>query len=343
MQRGGGGDATVFPNSPSVVYLCTSRVHAKRVSFATPEIFFFSFFLSFKLIFLYALRLPVSFWEIKLTETRYPEACPQWQSGESKQRGASTGNNDLRDVSPPFHPPPPPPPWIKLFFVLFCFPQRFSSREVLRRRGVGAEEGWRRRKVAAVGGGGGRGQCGTPAAPGPRGERGRGGPAAAAGSLSAPATWTKGETRMNSPSLPLLSRVISSSATLSEEIYSTFSELSRCLKANSPAVGSWVELGSQFKERRRYVWTSGLLFLAPSSSVPPLPASPPRKLRSGLGVRRGGRLRAGRAFSLYFSEHMQVFLGRVRRSFHPGSGNAGWGALLGWGVLPSPCACFAFY
>lgn len=78
VQMGGGGEATVFPNSPSVVYLCTSRVHAKRVSFATPEIFFFlSFFLPFKLIFLYVLRLSVSFREIKLTETRYPEACPQ--------------------------------------------------------------------------------------------------------------------------------------------------------------------------------------------------------------------------------------------------------------------------
>lgn len=39
---------------------------------------------------------------------------------------------------------------------------------------------------------------------------------------------------MNSPSLPRLSRVNSSSATLSEEIYSTFFQLSLPLKSEEP-------------------------------------------------------------------------------------------------------------
>lgn len=187
--------------------------------------FLFTFppsFLSLKVIFLYVLRLPVSFRQIKLSESRSPEACPHWQSGESKQRGASTGNNDLRDGSLPFHPPLP-----RLELNCFLFLGGSVRGKFCAGAGVGAEEGWSRRKVAAVGGGGGRGQYGTPAAPGPRGEQGRGGPAATAGSLSARATWTKGVTRMNSPSLPRLSRVNSSSATLSKR----FAQLS----SSSPA------------------------------------------------------------------------------------------------------------
>lgn len=46
VRRGGGGEPTVFRNSPSVVYLCTSRVHDKRVRFATPE-----FYIVFNLLF----------------------------------------------------------------------------------------------------------------------------------------------------------------------------------------------------------------------------------------------------------------------------------------------------
>lgn len=44
VRRGGGGEPTVFRNSPTVVYLCTSRVREKRVHFATPE-FYIVFYL----------------------------------------------------------------------------------------------------------------------------------------------------------------------------------------------------------------------------------------------------------------------------------------------------------